>query len=241
MKKIILASLAACAMIAVPAQAQFTAKPTGGNSGSKIASTATSTEESYGRFGVNYSSMNLEADGDEEGPGAEPWNGVSLYWTSGKQILQDKPVFLEWGMAANLNFYTNSESKGEGNYKYDFDQLGAFVSLEVPVNIGYKINLSDGVNVMPYAGLHAKGNLYGAIDNTVSYKGESETETYDFFDKDDVGSKKNVFKRVQFGWQIGAYVDFNKFYINAQYGADFGEISPDITTNAFCVGIGVKY
>ncbi len=238
MKQCILAFLAACVMTAVPRQAQAaTEEAASDNSGHKI---SLPTKDNCRRIGINYSSKNIEADGAKDGPFAEPWNGFSLYWISGSQILKNNPIFLEWGMKFNANFYTDSTSEG----KAEVEAFGYFMNVEVPVNVGYKVNVSDGISVMPYIGLNVKGNLFGEYDVTTTYDGK-KVDTYcfdiDFFDKDDMDGSKNTFKRVQLGWQVGAYVDLNKFYVNAQYGADFGEIAKDFTTNAFSVGVGLKF
>ena len=49
-------------------------------------------------------------------------------------------------------------------------------------------------------------------------------EDYNNFDKDDVG-EDGTWNRVQFGWQIGATLDINKFNVGIGYALDFNEIA----------------
>ena len=48
-------------------------------------------------------------------------------------------------------------------------------------------------------------------------------------------------KRVQFGWQIGATLDINKFNVGIGYGIDFNEIADDARFGIFSARLGYNF
>lgn len=124
----------------------------------------------YDRVGVSYNS--LKPDVDE----ADSNSGISLSWTKGIPVTNSVPLFVETGLTAT----------------YAFDNINGLTAT-IPVNVTYKIPVTDGFNIAPLAGLTFNGHI--------------------FQDPDDV----NFFT---LGWQAGANFEFGKFYVGVTYGGD---------------------
>ena len=81
---------------------------------------------------------------------------------------------------------------------------------------------------------------------------EDAMEEYDeddlvanYFDKKDMGGKKYVATRLNYGWQIGANVDFGSAFAGISYGSDFNKYAKwggeEWKFNAFNVTVGLRF
>lgn len=174
---------------------------------------------------LSYNSYTL----DERGIEYDAISGFELGFVKAFSISQIHPLFLETGASF---VYTTGDLFSEDG----LDLSLSMVSLNVPLNVGYKVALGNNVSLLPYAGLSLKGHLSGEME--MSYYGESETA--DIFDKDEMGDD-GVFKRFQIGWQIGATLNIDKFNVGLSYGTDFMEISKNVDTKTFKASLGVNF
>ena len=99
----------------------------------------------------------------------------------------------------------------------------------IPVNAGYAIEAADDFIVRPYVGINLKLNTkFEASNNGV---------TLDLLDKDIVGMDV---KKFQFGGQVGAVCQWNKFTVGYQMQKDFSDLYKDndskFVTHTFSVG-----
>ena len=92
-----------------------------------------------------------------------------------------------------------------GSYKEDGAKV-KYSNVAVPINAGYKIEITDEFSVRPYAGINLKFNT--------SYKAEAGGVEVDFFDDDDT-------KRFQLGGQLGGLVQWKQFTAGVQYQGDW--------------------
>lgn len=100
------------------------------------------------------------------------------------------------------------------------------MSLNVPINCAYRFALPNSMVVLsPYLGINLKGNVIGTSDLA--------TDTQEWFDND--------FKRFQFGWHIGAGMEYKKLYVGLSYGTDFIKITPNVNTGTFKHSIGLNF
>lgn len=150
----------------------------------------------YTRIDLGYNSVNFNDDVDVT------MSGVSLEWVKGISISSSMPLYIETGIGALYSW----KSKDDVDYR--------FASLQVPVNLVYKYELSDGIKIAPYAGLNLRGNLLAESE----YDGD-KLNWFDDFDEEGYEAK-----RFGFGWQIGVGVDIKKFYVGISYGSDFTKL-----------------
>lgn len=205
--KLIMAMALICSV--VPAYAQFTGNKS--NSGSSSADT-----ESYNRISLSYDNTHLGCNkylkfmDDED---AMSLNGVGLEYTRGISISKDLPMFVEVGIKAQF---------GAGSLDDDDDgtmKIQQF-SFSVPVNYTYKFAIGDGISIAPYLGVNFK--VHAMAREKYEYDDDiEESDWYNIFSKDDMGSKDATWNRFQMGWQLGIGLNVKSFYVGLQYGTDF--------------------
>lgn len=195
MKKIKFLLVACLLGIAATASAQFANSKSSSNGGSGNSSSL----ENWQSIKVSY--MPVTFDGD--GGGEINLNGAMLSYQKGFIVSQETPIFVETGLGVSWI----------GGEVEDTDIDLNFFSLNVPVNLGYKLAINDGISISPFLGITLRGNLFG--------KYKYEDESIDAFDDELDGAQ---LKRFNFGWQIGLGVNINSLYIGASYGSDFNEI-----------------
>ena len=149
----------------------------------------------YSRYAVGYNSVSFSDDIDES------LTGFSLEWNKGISVSTTLPLFVETGIGASYSW----TSKDDVDYR--------FATIQVPLNLVYKYEVTDGVKIAPYAGLYFRGNLFAEI--------EEDGDTNNLFDDMEDGGWEA--KRFSYGFQIGVGVEFNKLYLGINYGTDLNK------------------
>ncbi len=222
MKKIkLLAVVIMMTMLAVNASAQFT------NSGSS----SNTTGENWEGLRVAYSPMSLDFDGG----GDVSFTGLSVGYVYGVAISKSAPIYVEFG--ASLLWTTKDLTEDLGYDKEDdLTVKHNMISINVPVNFGYKFDFNNNISLYPYVGVNLRGNIIGKW----KFEGYGESEEINIFDEDDMGEDL-VCKSFQVGWQIGTAVNFNKFTVYASYGQDFSEFMKNTKVHTTTIGIGFNF
>lgn len=115
------------------------------------------------------------------------------------------------------------------------------ISFKVPVNLLYKLEVSNSVSILPYVGLTARFNIV-ANEHLEFDNDDCDDEDYNLFDKKDMGSKDATWKRLQLGYQIGTNVMFNdKWHLGLAYGSDFSEICKKTKFSTTSLTIGLDF
>ncbi len=225
--------LVACLLgMATTASAQFA------NSGAAGGETTEATGWSGLRLSYNPISVN-----PDKGDGID-MTGFTLGYVKSFGVSSTMPLFVETGL--NLTYATYSE---DGEYYYDDDDYYfefdgedkyTWISASIPVNFGYKYVVNETVSLFPYVGVTLRGGISAKRKITLEYDGESESEDYNMFDKDDVG-KDAQWKRFQIGWQIGVGAHFNQFFVGASYGSDFSELAKKVKASVPAITVGYNF
>ena len=166
----------------------------------------------YSRYAVGYNSVSFSDDIDES------LTGFSLEWNKGISVSTTLPLFVETGIGASYSW----KSKDEVDYR--------FATIQVPLNLVYKYEVTDGVKIAPYAGLYFRGNLFAEI--------EADGDTNNLFDDLEDGGLEA--KRFSYGFQIGIGVEFNKLYLGINYGTDLNKFI-DIDETVYSYGDYYSY
>lgn len=235
MKKIKLFLVACLLGMAATASAQFAnSKHSSSNSGN--------TDEWQG-VRISYHPMSLVPDkGDNLG-----LTGFSAGYVKGISLSQNVPIFLEAG--ANL-LWASKDLADDLGLEEDFeDYLDGYsaklnmLSLNIPVNFGYKYEVNDKFSIYPYIGVNFRINALGTFKMEIEYEGETESETYNVFNDEDMGElgMGDAWKRFQAGWQIGVAFNINKFTLAASYEKDFTEISKKVKVSMPSITVGYNF
>lgn len=162
-------------------------------------------------------------------------NGFSLDYNHGFSLSSSMPMFVEAGARLIFGFNSDKEADDYDEYK----QNTSWMSIAVPVNYSYKFRVADDFVIKPYTGINFKFNLLGKQKYTVTElsTGDEDKETYDLFDKKDMGDEP--FKRFQMGWQIGVDFQYKPFVLGVEYGLDF--IKPQKWMNSQLLSVKLGY
>ena len=224
--------LAVCLMTtSLMASAQFV------TSGGNKMMGSTSSTEGYNSFHFSYSPTTIDAGtigaiAGALGMSLPQLNGFSLEYTRGINIVNDLPLFLEVGAGVKLQNATSSSEEEDDMYIYKYKYSLNVASLYIPLNVGYKIAITEDFAIMPYVGLMTQFNLSATATDSYEYdyhkqyedwyEDESGKESHNLFNKKVMG--ENTFRRLFFGWQVGANITIKDFHIGANYGTTLGRI-----------------
>lgn len=139
-----------------------------------------------------------------------------------RSLHSELPVYLQYGAGIQ---YTSAE----------IDAFGEDVTLltaKVPVNAMYEFPVpSTDLVLYPYAGLNLQGHISGKSDG------------YSLFDKDDMdGMPMN---RFGLGWQIGARVVRDKYFVGFSYEGPvtklYNEDEMKVGITQYNISVGIKF
>lgn len=184
---------------------------------------SSSSEEHWRNFVASYNSVTVDMDGMDDD--LDHVNGVELGFLCGVRLSETTPFYFEGGLLANYIF-------GDLYDKYDVTLSTSIFSLKVPVNIGYKVDVTERFSLFPYAGIYLKGNFKG----TLTFEYDGEEEEIDIFD-DDEGNGKPL----QFGMSIGVRCLVDNFNFGIGYGFDINELMEDTKVKSLNFSIGFNF
>lgn len=168
------------------------------------------------------------------------FNGFSFGYNRAISLISSVPLFLETGIAVQFSLHKEDESKSY----YKLSEKLSLVSLKVPVNLMYKVNLpNSSISFVPFAGFTIRGNVWGEDYYKAKYDGNSESVSLDLFDKDDMNKlNSNTWKRIQIGWQVGLKAHFaERIVLGGSFGTDFSEIVKKSKVHTGTVSIGYTF
>lgn len=177
---------------------------------------------------VQYNPMTFVVD--YQGSEDLDFTGFTVGYNKAFSIAGKTPLFITVGGELNAAFYSDSYQ--------DEDVSDTYINVRVPALLTYKWNVSDNINILPYAGLYAR---IGIVANE-KYEDEHDSETISLFDKKDMGSKDATWGRLQIGTQIGFNVEFNsKWYLGLSYSTDLSNVCKkcSFTTYAITAGLNI--
>ena len=216
--------------------------------GSSKASTADTEAWKGLRLGYDMTSAKIDYEGADD----YTFHGFSLGYVHAFNIAK-LPLFIETGAGVSFARYSDSETASEGGVSAEASESINMFALRIPVNLVYKVQINDKMAIKPFTGFYLRANLMGKANEKMEVSIPSEyqqyginasdyeyDEDYNLFDEDDMG-KDGTWKRVQFGWQIGATLDINKFNIGIGYALDFNEIAEKTKCGIFSANIGFNF
>lgn len=179
--------------------------------------------DNYGRWSISYLLSNPIFEGSSSSID-DLFHGVGIGYMFGINITgHNLPLFLEFGPEVNYAISSTND------YHWG-DATAHLLSVVCPVNLTYKLHVSDNITISPFVGINNRVNCLGMI------KGDKRDA--DFFDSSDFGS--NTANRYQFGMNVGMGVYFGKFYVGYRYNKDFSDYLKDMTFDNHYLSLGIK-
>ncbi len=158
---------------------------------------ASDSNAGWSKAFITYHASSLKWGGESSG-----FPGFSLGWVKGMSITNNMPLFVEAGAA--LEYRSDKED----------DDLLNMMSINIPVNLVYKYDISEDMAIKPLIGIDLRLNMFGKL--------KSGGESVSIFSEDDMGPMK--FGRFQAGWHLGFGFTYSQFEVGLTYGQDFNEI-----------------
>lgn len=188
-----------------------------------IAATVSMNAQDYNRVALSYDYTGLGFNKEMDFFGTEKaetvgQNGFGLNYAHGFGVATN--MFVEVGANVDFLFGSRTDKGNYGEEKFKTQNI----NLQVPVNYVYRFNIADGVSIDPYVGINFK--LHFTEKYKVDYTDFEDPEDSEpgkwanVFDDKDMG-KDNTWNRFQMGWQIGAGLNYEKYYLGVQVGTDF--------------------
>ena len=147
------------------------------------------------------------------------FNVFSFEYLSGYNIVDNQPIFLEWGVGAELMKNEDEESTYIDGTKVSVESKTSIVDFYIPINIGYKLAVNNNATIMPYVGLKAQLNIFAEESIKATAGAYSVSEDYDLFDQKDMGD--NTLNHGLLSWHLGATVDMNnKWSLGVRYSSN---------------------
>ena len=117
------------------------------------------------------------------------------------------------------------------------------MSLNIPVHLLYRFNVTDDFSIEPFFGFDFRFNLSGKYKIESSYGGGQTDSEYNLFDKDEMKDAlgSDAFKRFQAGWHIGVKLSYKPVYFGVHYGKDFNEINDHVKVATTYITLGYNF
>ena len=219
-------------LMSVSASAQFMQS----NGGSKAKA---SVEDVFNTVDLTYSPITMK-ETDGEGSYTDDFNGLSLNWAQARLLTDQLPIYLQYGAGVQFSWYTNSITADYSNVK----TTTTFLTVKVPVNLLYNFAIPNtNLSVMPYLGLNAQVHVLGQKNTSREYEGETQTYKTNLFSKDDM--VEDPYNRFVLGWQIGAMVSFDKYFVGIGYNGPVTNLykydDAKIQTSQVNISLGIMF
>lgn len=220
MKKTIFLFIATFFMVASSAFAQLSSsvgRSFGGGGGG--------TSDSYSRFYLQYNPTTWDSDGSELN-----FNGFSLGKTIAVTFDSNYPFYLEGDFGL-----TYKKSKKDEMSIWGIEMAYHFLSVNVGLNVAWRMALPMGAYITPYAGVMLDGYLLGRL--TAKYEDEKESMKV-FYNEDEFGTEVTP---LALGWKIGVNLEINNYYLGVSYGSDFTEMIEGSKFKTTSITLGLIY
>ena len=166
------------------------------------------TGDSYNRFYFQYNPTTWDSDGSEIS-----FNGFTLGKTIAAAFHPNYPFYLEGDFGL-----TYKKSKKDEMSILGIEMAYHFLSINVGLNVAWRMALPMGAYITPYAGIVFNGYALGRL--TAKYEDEKESMKV-FYNEDEFGVEVVP---LALGWKIGVNLDFNDYYLGVSYGTDFTDM-----------------
>lgn len=235
---------------------------------SSSSSSSTVSTDGWSSFWVEWNPTTIEFD--QKNVDDESATGLSLGFSKTFGISPSLPLFVEVGIGAQYTFNTKEMGEELGFDDDDYDACDpklktTLISAKVPVNLMYAFQIpNSSITLLPFVGANLRYNISGKrklewnfTDEAIEYledrygrNWEDKTmegiplKGYDFdvFDKKDMGSDDNTWKRFQIGWNIGLKARINdQFLLGVSYGKDFSELAKKTKMSTTTISVGYTF
>ena len=193
----------------------------------------------YSKISVSYLPSKLKVDGGD----SFKFQGFSLGWVEGINVAKEIPLFVEAGAALQFRTYSDEllDDYDYGYNSYSISEKINVLSLNIPVNLLYKLYVTKDFSIEPMFGIDFRINLTRKYKLTADDGTNSESESVNIFSDDMEDVLGEAGGRFQAGWHIGANLSYKKVTLGVNYGQDFNEIFEECKVATTTVSLGYSF
>ena len=153
--------------------------------------------------------------------------------------------FVEAGLGLQYMYHTEEYYDYDSRYDEESEEkiTTNLISAKIPVNLMYVFQIpNSSVSLIPFVGVNLRYNISGTQKWEYNDEYESIDESFNLFDKKDMGSSDATWKRCQLGWQIGVKARFNNsLLVGLSYGSDLTEIAKKTKLSTTSITLGYSF
>jgi len=178
------------------------------------------------------------------------YNGYGLGYTVDFRVSNSMPLYVGTGLDIRFLFH-NNDYKDNLDYDRIFAKVNCtLINLNLPVNVSYRVPVTDDFFMTPFAGLDFRVQVYG--NASIKTNGAPVTigealfdeEAYidnsiNLFSRDDMGGAR--LRRFQMGWHAGLNFEYRRFNLGLSFGTDFVKIHKNTGGSNFLVSLGYTF
>ncbi len=191
--------------------------------------------------------------------------GYSVGFNKAVSVMKDQPVYLLIG--AGLQYSNFSFEIELGDYVKQETSI-SFIDINVPVSVMYDYSINEKFSVSPYLGLKIRAGISGTFKEEYEFKKNApsylnkiyQNVSYNIYDKggkddkdymyndymygnDDMDGDDmdDTYNRFLIGWQIGANINYDKYFLGVSYGTYFNKVCTGSNWKQTSITLGMKF
>lgn len=142
----------------------------------------------------------------------------------------DFPINNNLGVQTGLTFqnrgYRIDEVKDVAGYDLELESKTYLNYIDIPINLKYTFELSS-FNIYAMGGLYAGTALNGRYEGSSTFRGRTDKTEFDI----DFGNDQGEIKSLDYGFNLGAGVEFGAFGLNLTYSHGLANLSNNTTND----------
>lgn len=176
-------------------------------------------------------------------------NGFVAGYSIDFRITTHHPLYLGTGL--DTRFTTRDKTFHDTN---TYDAIKAkvsthFLNFNIPINLSYRLPLSETFNITPQLGLDVRVQAIGKRTTTISYPSGAHLPSanvsgftpgsVNLFSRNVLGEQ--ALRRFQAGWHAALKLQYDQFVLGISYGTDFAKLRNELGSSNLLVNLGYVF
>lgn len=176
-------------------------------------------------------------------------NGFVAGYSVDFRITTHHPLYLGTGL--DVRFTTRDKTFHDTN---TYDAIKAkvsthFLNFNVPINLSYRLPLSETFNITPQLGLDFRVQAIGKRTTTIFYPSGAHLPSanvsgftpgsVNLFSRNVLGEQ--ALRRFQAGWHAALKLQYDQFVLGISYGTDFAKLRNELGSSNLLVNLGYVF
>lgn len=176
-------------------------------------------------------------------------NGFVAGYSVDFRITTHHPLYLGTGL--DVRFTTRDKTFHDTN---TYDAIKAkvsthFLNFNVPINLSYRLPLSETFNITPQLGLDFRVQAIGKRTTTIFYPSGAHIPSanvsgftpgsVNLFSRNVLGEQ--ALRRFQAGWHAALKLQYDQFVLGISYGTDFAKLRNELGSSNLLVNLGYVF